>query len=70
MNAVPIGYNRHYNDFITDQTENNWIAWSDARTAAEGLSCNGLQGHLATINSAEENIALYQAFGCAGPDSL
>jgi hypothetical protein len=69
-NAVPIKYNGHYYDVITNLTTNNWITWSEARTAAEILSYSGVQGHLATINSAEENIALYQAFGFTGLDNL
>jgi hypothetical protein len=60
VHAVPIEYNGHYYDIIVPT---NQINWSDARTAAESLSYLGLQGHLATINSADENIQLNAAFG-------
>lgn len=42
--------NGHYYDAITER--NNWF---DAKEAAESLTFEGRQGHLATITSAEEN---------------
>ncbi|MFW6244415.1 MAG: hypothetical protein ACOC36_00870 [Fibrobacterota bacterium] len=44
--------NGHYYDVITFE---GTISWEEARDRAESLTYNGLQGHLATITSAQEN---------------
>ncbi len=47
--AVADGGNGHWYDFVTD-----FSTWSEARTAALGMSFMGLDGYLATITSQEE----------------
>jgi hypothetical protein len=69
--ALPVKYDGHYYDVITNtQIGNNWITWTEAKSAAEASSYLGLQGHLATINTAEENVALLDAFDFGGLDNL
>jgi hypothetical protein len=50
----PIRYNKtgHYYDVVTFGKD---ISWEEANRRASALSYKGLQGHLATITSAEEN---------------
>lgn len=57
--AFPVLYsaNGHYYEII-----NGNISWQNAKTAAEGLSYLGNPGHLATINSADENLFLTTTF--------
>lgn len=52
--AAPVGYNGHYYDVIVAPQ----IAWQDARAAALSQFYLGLQGHLATITSAGEDLAV------------
>jgi hypothetical protein len=54
-NAVPVLWdtNGHYYEIIIGSER---INWDDARIAAEGSTYLGLQGHLATITSYEENL--------------
>ncbi len=49
--------NGHYYEIINKQ-----INWYDAKTEAENMTYLGLQGHLATITSAEENQFLTNTF--------
>jgi len=53
--AVPFEYSGHYYDVIAA----SGITWADARAAALGHWYNGQQGHLVTITSAEEDLAVY-----------
>lgn len=55
LNADPIQWegNGHYYDVIVEQ-----LTWEEAKQIAEDLSYLGRPGHLATINSAEENAFL------------
>lgn len=53
--ATPYEYNGHYYDVIAAEG----ITWTDARAAALGNWYNGLQGHLVTITSADEDSAVY-----------
>jgi len=48
-----VGGNGHYYELIFDA-----LAFDDARVLAASMSYEGLQGHLATITSAEENEAI------------
>ncbi|WP_369815128.1 lectin-like protein, partial [Flavobacterium sp. TAB 87] len=50
-NALPFEGNNHYYEFVTAPN----ISWTAAKTAADALLFNGLQGYLATITSAPEN---------------
>ena len=49
--ALPFNSNGHYYQFITAPG----ISWTDAKTAAEGLTFFGKQGYLTTVISAAEN---------------
>jgi gliding motility-associated-like protein len=49
--ALPFNSNGHYYQFITAPG----ISWTDAKTAAEGLTFFGKQGYLTTVTSAAEN---------------
>ena len=52
--ASPVQYGLNFYEF----TSASGITWSNAEAAAEGLSYNGVNGHLATVTSAGENIFL------------
>jgi Ca2+-binding RTX toxin-like protein len=54
--------NGHYYDVIGDTN----ITWTAAKLAAETSNFQGLQGHLATITSQEEQDFLVNAFGIDG----
>jgi VCBS repeat-containing protein len=43
--------NGHYYEVVSSAG----VSWTDAKTAAEGMTFNGLNGYLATITSVEEN---------------
>ena len=49
--AAPIQFGSHFYDFVT----NNLISWQNASNAAASSSFMGVNGHLATVMSAEEN---------------
>jgi hypothetical protein len=53
--ALPVLYAGHYYDVIAASQ----ITWADARAAALGSSFLGLQGHLVTITSADEDAAVH-----------
>ena len=58
ISAIPGGSaynpdNGHYYQVVGDGTTN--YTWSTAKTTAEAMSFNGLQGYLATVTSAAEN---------------
>jgi hypothetical protein len=53
-NAVPVLFNGHYYENIT----NSGMTWDEANTAANAMTYNGMQGHLVTITSREENLFL------------
>jgi hypothetical protein len=53
--ATPSSYDGHYYDVIAA----SGITWADARVAALGNYYLGLQGHLVTITSADEDAAVY-----------
>lgn len=58
--AAPIQYsgNGHYYDTATSYG----ISWEAAKSTAEALSFNGMQGHLATITSQDENNFIVTTF--------
>ena len=53
VNATPIlnPENGHYYDIITSPG----ITWEQSNTAAQSLTYEGVNGHLATVTSSEEN---------------
>jgi hypothetical protein len=53
--------NGHYYELV--ETE---LSWSDARDAAAGMSYNGVQGHLATITSQQEEDFVTGHWPCIG----
>ena len=53
--AAPVEYDGHYYDVIMVAG----ITWDDARAAALGNWYSGLQGHLVTITSADEDSAVH-----------
>ncbi|MDD3328153.1 MAG: tandem-95 repeat protein, partial [Zoogloea sp.] len=57
INAVEGGsaYNPDSGHYYVAVEAPGGISWQDAKTAAEGMTFNGMQGYLATITSAEEN---------------
>jgi len=60
--AVPVSYGGHYYDVISAPG----ITWADARVAALSSSYLGLEGHLVTITSAGENLAVGGLIATAG----
>jgi len=56
--------NGHYYEFVVT----NSIWWANAKTTAEGLTHEGLPGHLATITSAAENEFITTTFGTSLPN--
>lgn len=52
--ATPVGYGGHFYDVVVDSQ----ITWQDARAAALSRTYSGLQGHLVTITSAGEDLAV------------
>ncbi len=62
--AAPVGWsfseggNGHYYELV----DANDIQWTDARDAAESMSCCGVFGHLATITSADEQAFIVANF--------
>jgi hypothetical protein len=60
VTATPVQWsaNQHYYDFVSAPGE----TWTEAEDAASGLSHLGMQGHLATITSADENDFIYNTF--------
>jgi hypothetical protein len=63
--TVSAGGNGHFYDFVSDPN----VIWTDANTAADALTFEGLQGYLATITSAPENAFMATNFSAeAGPD--
>jgi hypothetical protein len=61
VSAVPIkwGTNGHYYEAISASN----ITWSQADVAAESSTFQGVNGHLATITSAEENSFIFIELG-------
>lgn len=55
-------FNGHYYAFFS-VTGNSSNSWSNAYTAAKGMTFNGLKGYLATVTSAVENEALRTLVG-------
>ncbi|KXS41248.1 MAG: PEP motif putative anchor domain-containing protein [Methanolobus sp. T82-4] len=61
--ADPVQYagNGHYYELVSEK-----MTWKDAKVAAEGMSITidgvQMQGHLATITSAEENAFIFDTF--------
>ena len=53
---APVQFDGHYYQVVIA----NKISWETAKAAAEQRSFQGVQGHLATIGSAEEDIFLHQ----------
>jgi hypothetical protein len=60
--ASPVQWatNGHYYDAIT---VNGGIAWDNANASANSLTYDGMQGHLVTITSADENNLIISEFG-------
>lgn len=67
--ATPVQWsaNGHFYERVDSQ-----VTWNQARAMANGMSYNGVQGHLVTITSLEENLFLTNdsALGDAGADLL
>jgi hypothetical protein len=55
--------NGHYYELIESE-----LSWYDARDAAAGMSYNGIQGHLATITSSQEENFVVGQWPCIGTD--
>lgn len=53
---APVQFDGHYYQVVIA----NQVSWEAAKAAAEQRSFQGVQGHLATIGSAEEDIFLHQ----------
>ena len=62
VNATPVlnPDNGHYYDIKTGQ---HGITWLQANSAAQSLTYKGLQGHLVTITSQEEQVFINANFG-------
>lgn len=58
------GANNNWYEMVT--IPSGLITWEDVKIVAEGQTYNGMQGHLATITSAEENLFILQATGVPG----
>ena len=56
--------NGHYYELIESE-----LSWYDARDAAAGMSYNGVQGHLATITSQQEENFVVNKWPCIGTDN-
>jgi len=61
--TVASGGNGHYYEFIGDDAGESLLTFEDAYAAAEASSFAGLDGHLATITSAEEQDFLESLLG-------
>jgi hypothetical protein len=57
--AVPVQFGSSFYEAIDSQSQ---ISWDDAKAAAEGMSFNGHQGHLAIITSAAEDQFIIDQF--------
>jgi hypothetical protein len=59
-NAVPVAFGTSFYDVIDNGSP---ILWENARLAAEAMTHNGTQGHLAVITSAAEEAFIAATFG-------